>query len=253
MSSRSTQDRSWQLPLPAVKTSPLNRDNMSTCTSSPPQKTSCPPQKGAGAPARLVPPVGDSHGFSLIELLVGLVLSLMLALAIAPLWTTASKLTVEGADRVMATFQARTAVARLERDLRLASALGGVGLECAPVVEADEHHLVVVTRSAANATPELVEWELVGGSLMRRRGPWAGIPAGGVSHSLFNDHKTMLEGLAAGGSFAYLSGARVLAGNATPERDAITEVVIQGAAIVGARAEVPGALVPFRATMRVAR
>ncbi len=219
---------------------------MSICTSS------RSPQR-AGGRVRLAAVACDSSGFSLIELLVGLVLSLILALAIAPLWTTASKVTVEGADRVVATFQARTAVTRLERDLRLASALGGGGLECAPVVEADGRHLVVVTRSAANATPELVEWELVGGSLMRRRGPWVGIPAGGVSHSLFNDHKTMLEGLAAGGSFAYLSGARALAGNATPERDAITEVVIQGAAIVGARAEVPGALVPFRATMRVAR
>jgi prepilin-type N-terminal cleavage/methylation domain-containing protein len=224
----------------------LNWDNMSICTSS-----RFP--EGASSPGHMVAPVGVSHGFSLIELLVGLALSLMLALAIAPLWTTASKVTVEGADRVVATFQARTAVARLERDLRLASALGGVGLECAPVVEADEHHVVVVTRSAANATPELVEWELVGGSLMRRRGPWAGIPAGGVSHSLFNDHKTMLEGLTAGGSFAYLSGARVLVGDATPERDAITDVVIQGAAVVGARADAPGALVPFHATMRVAR
>jgi prepilin-type N-terminal cleavage/methylation domain-containing protein len=224
----------------------LNRDNMSICTSSRSPKR-------VGARVRLAAPVGDSYGFSLIELLVGLVLSLMLALAIAPLWTTASKVTVEGADRVVATFQARTAVARLERDLRLASALGGVGLECAPVVEADEHHLVVVTRSAANATPELVEWELVGGSLMRRRGPWAGIPAGGVSHSLFNDHKTMLEGLAAGGSFAYFSGVQALADDATPERDAITDLVIQGAAIVGARADAPGALVPFHATMRVAR
>ena len=184
---------------------------------------------------------------------MGLVLSLMLALAIAPLWTTAEKVTVEGGDRVVATFQARTMVARLERDLRLASALGGGDLECAPVVEADGHHLVVVTRSAADATPEIVEWELVGGSLMRRRGPWAGVPAGGVSHSLFTDHKTMLEGLAPGGSFAYLSGTRALADDATPERDAITDVVVQGAVIVGGRPDVPGALVPFRAAMRVAR
>lgn len=195
----------------------------------------------------------SSRGFTLIELLVGLALSLMLALAIAPLWTTAEKVTVEGGDRVLATFQARTMVARLERDLRLASALGSGGLECAPVVEADKHHLVVVTRSGSDATPEIVEWELVGGSLMRRRGPWVGVPAGAVSHSLFNDHKTMLEGLAAGASFAYLSGSRTLADDATSERDAISDVIVQGAVTVGGRPDVSGALVPFRAVMRVAR
>jgi len=207
----------------------------------------------AGASLALAAPTGGSYGFSLIELLVGLALSLMLALAIAPLWTTASKVTVEGADRVVATFQARTMVARLERDLRLASAREGGELECAPVVEADGRHLVVVTRSAADATAEIVEWEMVGGSLMRRRGPWVGVPAGGVSHGLFIDHKTMLEGLASGGSFAYLSGTRALADDATAERDAITDVVVQGAVIVGGRPDVPGGLVPFRAAMRVAR
>lgn len=197
--------------------------------------------------------VGDTAGFTLIELLVGMVLSLMLALAIAPLWVSAEKVTVEGGDRVLVTFQARTMVARLERDLRLAGALGGGGLECAPVVEADGHHLVVVTRSSSDATPELVEWEVVGASLMRRRGPWVGVPSGGVSHSLFTDHKTMLEGLATGASFAYLSGTRSLADDSTAERDAITDVVIQGALIVGGRPDVPGALVPFRVVMRVAR
>jgi hypothetical protein len=111
----------------------------------------------------------------------------------------------------------------------------------------------VVTRSAADATPEIVEWELVGGSLMRRRGPWVGVPSGGVSHALFSDHKTMLEGLAAGGSFTYLSGTRALADDATAERNAITDVVVQGALIVGARPDIPGALVHFRAAMRVAR
>jgi prepilin-type N-terminal cleavage/methylation domain-containing protein len=195
----------------------------------------------------------SNRGFTLIELLVGLALSLMLALAIAPLWIAAEKVTVEGGDRVLATFQARTMVARLERDLRLASALGGGGLECAPVVEADGHHLVVVTRSASDAAPEIVEWELVGGSLMRRRGPWVGVPAGGVPHSLFSDHKTMLEGLAPGGSFAYLSGTRALADDATSERDAISDVIVQGAVIVGGRPDIPGALVPFRVAMRVAR
>lgn len=209
--------------------------------------------KGSGVRSFVVASVADSYGFSLVELLVGLALSVMLALAIAPLWVAAQKVTVEGGDRVLATFQARTMVARLERDLRLASALGGGGLECAPLVQANGHHLVVVTRSAADATPEIVEWELVGGSLMRRRGPWVGVPAGGVSHSLYSDHKTMLENLATGGSFTYLSGTRALAVDATTERDAITEVVVQGAVIVGGRPDVPGALVPFRAAMRVAR
>lgn len=198
-------------------------------------------------------PVTDSRGFTLIEVLVGMVLSLMLALAIAPLWVSAEKVTVEGGDRVLATFQARTMVARLERDLRMASALGGGGLDCAALVEADRHHLVVVTRSSSDATPELVEWELVGGSLMRRRGPWVGVPAEGVSHSLFNDHKTMLEGLGPDASFAYLSGTRALAEDATPECAAITDVVIEGSVVVGARADAPGALVPFRDVMRVAR
>jgi len=208
---------------------------------------------GTGARPSAIGPVGGFYGFSLIELLVGLALSLMLALAIAPLWMAAQKVTVEGGDRVLVTFQERTMVARLERDLRLASALGGGGLECAPVVQANARHLVLVTRSAASATPEIVEWELVGGSLMRRRGLWAGMPGGVVSHSLFSDHKTMLEGLAAGGSFTYLSGARALADDATADRDAISDVVIQGAVIVGARPDLPGALVSFRAAMRVAR
>ncbi len=138
-------------------------------------------------------------GFTLIELLVALALALVLALACAPLWISVQRVGVSAADRVIWSAQARVAAARLERDLRLA----GVGLDVGsgdtvalggPLIFAASHQLVVVTRSPADGSAQLVEWEIAGGNVMRRRGPWqTSALASPTDHSHYVDHKTMLE------------------------------------------------------------
>jgi hypothetical protein len=148
-------------------------------------------------------------GITLLELLVGMALTLVLAGALAPAWLGLQAAEVAAGDRAVVLVQSRVVVARLERDLRLAG--GGGGLAGAGgLVEADATHLVLLTAGLDGTGSELVEWEVVGTVLMRRRAPAVVAPRLPVSHGMFTDNKTMLEGVASRALFTYWSGGRAL-------------------------------------------
>lgn len=137
----------------------------------------------------------DSSGFSVIELLLGLSLALCLVLGVAPLWTSSQSLAVREGDETVWTLQARVALARLEKDLRLAGA-GGVAFPAgSAVLDASSSRLVLLVKTEGAPASLLVEWELVNGSLMRRWGPCPASLPGAFDHSLYVDNKTMLESI----------------------------------------------------------
>jgi prepilin-type N-terminal cleavage/methylation domain-containing protein len=143
-------------------------------------------------------------GFSLLELLVGLALSVVLAVAVAPVWLSLQSGGAAAADRTIWLLQERVATARLERDLRLAGGDGCAFAVTGAVLEASASQVVFLERSTCGAEPRIVEWEIVGGNLMRR---WGNSPAqcpDAYVHSLFVDSKTMLEGVASGSGFTYV-------------------------------------------------
>ena len=165
------------------------------CTSSP-------------ACAEAPPPAPSAGGFSLLELLLGLGLTLLLAAGLVPAWASFQNRATGASDHVVGVVAARVALARLERDLRLASAAGSSTLAGAPLLEATPTELVVLTRDLGGAAFEIVEWEAVGGRLMRRRAVWTGSVPVDFSHGLYRDHKTVLEGLPSEGAlFSYRLGA----------------------------------------------
>jgi prepilin-type N-terminal cleavage/methylation domain-containing protein len=118
--------------------------------------------------SRLLPP---NAGFTLVELLVGLALSVSLALAVAPLWLSLEGTGTRAADRTVWVVQERVAVTRLERDLRLAGAEECAFSIAGPVLEASGSQVVFLARSCAESAESevtIVEWEIARGSLMRR-------------------------------------------------------------------------------------
>ena len=153
--------------------------------------------------------VGEA-GFSLIELLVGLALTLIVAMAALALWEGLERTGAGAGDRMVRLIQGRVAVARLSRDLRLASAQGCPFVASGAVLEASSEHVVLLTRSGDPGDLLLVEWELVGGSLMRRRGSCPATRPATITHSLFVDNKTMIEDVRPGSCFRFFaSGVEV--------------------------------------------
>lgn len=145
-----------------------------------------------------------SDGFSLLEVLVALCLSVLLLVGIAPLWITAVR-TDSAAHGLLADLQRwRVVSARLEADLRAASAQGLPGVSCSPLLEASAERVVFVTRSGRDRSLEIVAWHFAGGSLMRRRAP-AGAGSTPRVPVAFSDNKTMMERVV-GGRFAYVTG-----------------------------------------------
>jgi hypothetical protein len=129
-----------------------------------------------------------------------------------PLWVSLETVGAREGDRTVQSLQGRVAVARLERDLRLASAKGCPFTVTAPVLEASASQIVFLETPATGSSLLVFEWEIVGGALMRR---WALCPAirpAVYKHSLFRDNKTMLEGVEGGGAFAYVVDGAVVAG-----------------------------------------
>ncbi len=149
---------------------------------------------------------GGAAAFSLIELLVYLGLVSTIAASILPLWSALERRAADSADQTYRLLAARVVAARFERDLRLASVAGSVGVGTA-LLEATQTECVIVTRSQDGASLELVEWEVTGANLMRRRGVWTGSLPETINHGLYFDHKTMFEGAASGSRFSYVSGA----------------------------------------------
>lgn len=132
-------------------------------------------------------------GFTLVEVLVGALLTLALFALMFPVWERLQQIAGDETEHAVAVAQTRVAVARFERDMRCASAVDTTGAECRAVLDATPSRLVLVSRPGREAAPELIEWEITGSSLMRRRGPWPGSLPGDFPKNLFTDHKTMLE------------------------------------------------------------
>jgi type II secretory pathway pseudopilin PulG len=177
-----------------------------------------------GPDARAVGEVIAS-GMTLLELLFATSLTLLLVAALAPAWLSFQATTIGTTDHVVSLLQSRVALARLERDLRLATAEDESTSACSAMVEADANQFVVLTRSGADMTRELVEWEFTGGTMMRRRVPWSGGPPSTVTHSLFSDNKTMLEGVQPGATFRYLDRGKSVLGQTGPVDRTLIESV----------------------------
>lgn len=146
---------------------------------------------------------GFQGGFTAMELLVGLTLAILLIMAIGPVWLSLERSGLRSADRVINVMQARVAIARFERDLRLASAGDCPFATAEAVLEAIPSQVVVLSRGADDGCLRLVEWEVSAGRLMRR---WGWCPAARPStyeNALYVDHKTMLEGVVEGSGFCY--------------------------------------------------
>jgi prepilin-type N-terminal cleavage/methylation domain-containing protein len=196
------------------------------------------------------PVPGSSRGFTLIELLVGLALTVCIAVAVAPLWLSLERAGATEADRTVQSLQGRVAVARFERDLRLASASGCPFALESPVLEASDSQVVLLDRSAEGDVPIIVEWEIVSGALMRR---WGFCPSSKpvvYRHSLYRDHKTMLEGVTKASAFSYvLNGESVTTRLEEEDLGSIEAVVLEGWAL----AQGGGASIEVSTTARVAR
>jgi prepilin-type N-terminal cleavage/methylation domain-containing protein len=193
---------------------------------------------------------GSCPGFSLIELLVGLALALCLAAVAAPVWLSLERTGVQEGDRTVRSLQGRVAVTRFERDLRLASGSGCLFTVNTPVLEASASQVVFLERPATGSTPLLVEWETTGAALMRRWGSCPATRPAVFRHSLFRDHKTMLEEVQSVGGFTYVVNGAVAAGP-IPENDLISIEAVMLELTVGVQEG--NALVKVATTARIGR
>lgn len=174
---------------------------------------------------------GGAAGFSALELLIGLALTVGLALAVCPLWTQMNEAAANRTDLSVAMVQSRVAIARLERDLRLSSAADCRFTCTGPILEASVDQVVFLESAGTGLAPLLVEWELNGGALMRRRGACPAVRPGTFGHMIYADHKTMLEQLEAGGTFRYVVDGMVVGGPVAASALAEIEAVILDASV----------------------
>ncbi len=188
-----------------------------------------------------------TSGFTVIEVLVGLLVTSLLIMAVAPMWVGLERRGSVWNDRVVVLLQTRVAAARLERDLRLIATEACPGLRGSALLDASASNMVFVT-SAAEGVPEIVKWEFTGGSLMRRRVPWPGYMPSSFGTGTFIDHKTMMERVAPGAKFIFYQGsAEVLPpipaeGRAYVDRIAVTaEVGTISSAGASSSVSAPGA------------
>jgi len=156
-------------------------------------------------------------GLSVIELLLGLSLALCLALGVAPLWVSFQSLGVREGDQTVWSLQARVSVARFERDLRTAGAEACRFPAGAAVLQATSSQVVLLVRTGEATAPVIVEWEIVGGSIMRRWGPCPANRPTTYAHALYTDNKTMLENVDAPRSrFSFRVGGVAASGPVSP-------------------------------------
>jgi prepilin-type N-terminal cleavage/methylation domain-containing protein len=189
-------------------------------------------------------PVGGQEGFSLVELVVGLALLLVIACAALALWTGLERGGASDGDKMILLLQSRVAIARLERDVRMATAQDCLFTTSGAVLEAKPNQLVILTRIEQSGGPVLVEWELINGNLMRRRGACPAMRPLSFSHSLYSDNKTMLEGVTPATRLRYFVGGLEIEGPvALVDLPLIDEVQLAGGAAasgVAARIVVAG-------------
>jgi Tfp pilus assembly protein PilV len=165
-------------------------------------------------------------GFTLIEVLLALSLSLMLGLSLLPLWHSLEQSQVRAGDRAIALLQGRLAASRFEKDLRLAASVADPRGLCSPVIAADPVQVILLT--TAQGRVDLVEWEFVSGRLMRRSVPWSGVLPTAFPHGLYTDHKTMLEGVVSGG-FLYETRGVLLGSAEDSDLAWVSAVLMEGA------------------------
>ncbi len=173
----------------------------------------------------------DDLGFSALELLIGLALTVCLALSICPLWTHVNGVAAARTDLSVTMVQSRVAIARLERDLRLSSAAECRFATAGPVLAASPSQVIFLEPPVAGLEPLLVEWELNGGALMRRRGVCPDARPATFAHSLYVDNKTMLEHLEPGGVFRYVVDGIMVEGPVPPSELASVEAVVLDARV----------------------
>ena len=177
--------------------------------------------------SRLAAAGRGKSGFSLIELLLGLVLSLCLALGLAPVWVSFQAVASTQGDRTVWIAQARVATARLERDVRVAGFTTCPFSNSSIVLQAGSSQVVFLTRPEGSPAPVLVEWEVVNGSLMRRWGVCPALRPAAFPHSLYSDNKTMLENVnTAASSFSYRVAGRDVGLPGSADLSSIDEVSI---------------------------
>lgn len=143
-------------------------------------------------------------GFTALELLLGVALTILLALGCAPLVFSIQQTGSRDADRTVRVEQARVAAARLEKDLRTGTAVGCPFVVSCPILQATPKQIVFLGTREGVEGLTLFEWEVAGSSLMRRWGPCPSSCPESFPHSLYADNKTMLEGLAGDTCFSYL-------------------------------------------------
>jgi hypothetical protein len=165
-------------------------------------------------------------GFTALELLIGLTLTVLLALAVAPLSLSLQTTGVREADRTVVLLQGRAAAGRFERDLRLATAGGSPFWAGGPILQATPWQVVFLGRAGDGAVLNILEWEIGADCIMRRWGRCPTVKPLTFAHALYVDHKSMLDGIAPYGAFSYLVNGKVLAGT-VPESSLVSiEAVI---------------------------
>ena len=164
-------------------------------------------------------------GFSLIDLLLALALTLCLALAVAPVWASVQSRSVRDGDGAISLLQGRVAASRMERDLRLASAMSCPFKVDGPILQSSASQVVFLS-AVPGEPPAIVEWEVSGGALMRRKGACPATRPTAFPHSLYSDNKTMLEGIIAGASFSYRVGGVDAGAPVAPEDLSLVDLVV---------------------------
>ncbi len=155
-------------------------------------------------------PATSSLAFTVIELLVGVSLAACLALALAPVWSSWERTGDGEVERTIWFAQSRVAVARFERDVRLANAAECPFVAATAILEASPSQIVLVARGEKGERARLVEWEIAKGSLMRRWGMCPQQRPVAFTHSYYVDSKTMLANVLAGSELTYYAGSRRL-------------------------------------------
>jgi hypothetical protein len=165
-------------------------------------------------------------GFTALELVIGLALTAILTVCVAPFVISLQKAGVSVADRTVSVTQGRVAAARLEMDLRMASSGDSRFAVEGPVLEATAKQLVLLGRAGAGSGPCVIEWEIAGSSLMRRWGPCPEYLPAVFAHSLYSDHKSMLEGLSSNSHFSYEVAGALVSGTVTKRELAWVQAVV---------------------------
>jgi hypothetical protein len=163
---------------------------------------------------------------------MGLMLSLILAAALLSLWIGSVRFGTGASDRIIWDVQARVAVARFERDLHSATARKGPDVACNPVLEAMSASVTLLSDPRCTGVPEVIQWEVAGDTLMRRRAPLLVSEDGATALPVrFVDHKTMLEGVPRGTSFRYVvAGSGQVESVPQEDRWRVESVMLRGPA-----------------------